>query len=73
MEIVQTIQVKTNIMCGSCIAKVTPVLNQIIGDNNWSVDTTNPAKILTVKSEILNEEDVINAVAQAGYKAVSLP
>lgn len=69
----KTIQVKTNIMCGSCIAKVTPTLNQIIGDNNWSVDTTNPVKILTVKSEILNEEDVINAVAQAGYKAVSLP
>ena len=68
----KTIQVKTNIMCGSCIAKVTPTLNQIIGDNNWSVDTINPAKILTVKSEILNEEDVINAVAQAGYKAVSL-
>ena len=69
----KTIQVKTNIMCGSCIAKVTPTLNQIIGDNNWSVDTTNPAKKLTVKSEILNEEDVINAVAQAGYKAISLP
>ena len=69
----KTIQVKTNIMCSSCIANVTPVLNQIIGDNNWSVDTANPAKILTVKSEILNEEDVINAVAQAGYKAVSLP
>ena len=69
----KTIQVKTNIMCGSCIAKVTPTLNQIIGNNNWSVDTNNPAKILTVKSEILNEEDVINAVAQAGYKAVSLP
>jgi len=72
MDIMKTIQVKTNIMCGSCIAKVTPTLNQIIGDNNWSVDTINPAKILTVKSEILNEEDVINAVAQAGYKAVSL-
>ena len=69
----KTIQVKTNIMCSSCIANVTPVLNQIIGDNNWSVDTANPAKILTVKSEILNEEDVINAVAQAGYKAVTLP
>lgn len=69
----KTIQVKTNIMCGSCIAKVTPTLNQIIGNNNWSVDTNNPAKILTVKSEILNEEDVIKAVAQAGYKAVTLP
>ena len=68
----KTIEVKTNIMCGSCIAKVTPTLNETIGENNWKVDTTNPEKVLTVNTENLSETDVIQAVQKAGYKAESL-
>jgi copper chaperone CopZ len=69
----KTIQLKTNIMCGSCIEKVTPVLNKELGENNWKVDTQNPKKILTVTSDNVNEKDVINAVEKAGYKAEELP
>lgn len=65
----KTIELKTNIMCGSCIAKVTPVLNEEIGEGNWKVDTQNPKKILTVTNESLNEKEIINAVEKAGYKA----
>ena len=65
----KTIEVKTNIMCGSCIAKVTPTLNEVIGENNWKVDTTNPKKVLTVTGENVSEADVIKAVEKAGYKA----
>jgi copper chaperone CopZ len=68
----KTIEVKTNIMCGSCIAKVTPTLNEVIGEKNWKVDTANPKKVLTVTTEGLNEQDVIKAVEKAGYKAESL-
>ncbi|MBO9681152.1 MAG: heavy-metal-associated domain-containing protein [Flavisolibacter sp.] len=68
----KTIEVKTNIMCGSCIAKVTPTLNEVIGENNWKVDTTNPKKVLTVTNENLSEAEVIKAVEKAGYKAESL-
>jgi copper chaperone len=68
----KTIEVKTNIMCGSCIAKVTPVLNEVMGENAWKVDTANPKKVLTVTTESLSEQDVINAVEKAGYKAESL-
>ena len=68
----KTIEVKTNIMCGSCIAKVTPTLNEVAGQNNWKVDTTNPKKVLTVTTESLDETDVIKAVERAGYKAESL-
>ncbi len=67
----KTIQLKTNIMCGSCIAKVTPVLNEEIGEGNWKVDTQNPKKILTVLTES-NLNDVIKAVKKAGYKAEEL-
>ena len=68
----KTIEVKTNIMCGSCIAKVTPVLNETFGEGNWNVDTQNPKKVLTVSSEDATEKEVIQAVEKAGYKAEEL-
>lgn len=68
----KTIAVKTNIMCGSCVAKVTPTLNDVVGESNWKVDTVDPKKILTVNSESLSEADVIKAVEAAGYKAEKL-
>ncbi len=68
----KTIEVKTNIMCGSCVAKVTHTLNQAVGEKNWKVDTVNPKKILTVITNNLNEDEVITAVERAGYKAERL-
>jgi copper chaperone CopZ len=68
----KTIEVKTNIMCGSCVAKVTPTLNEVVGEANWKVDTLNPKKLLTVTTENLDEEQVIKAVEKAGYKAEKL-
>ncbi len=65
----KTIELKTNIMCGSCVAKVTPSLNEAVGEGNWKVDTQNPKKILTLSTDELNEEEVIKAVEKAGYKA----
>jgi copper chaperone CopZ len=65
----KTIELKTNIMCGACVAKVTPSLNETVGEANWKVDTLNPKKILTVSTETLNEDDVIKAVEKVGYKA----
>lgn len=68
----KTIQLKTNIMCGSCIAKVTPVLDEALGAENWKVDTFDAKKILTVSTGTLNTIQVINAVEKAGYKAEEL-
>ena len=65
----KTIELKTNIMCGSCIAKVTPSLNATVGSSNWKVDIQNPGKVLTVITEDLTEDNVIDAVKRAGYKA----
>jgi copper chaperone len=63
------IQYKTNIMCDSCIAKVSHVLNEIAGENNWDVDLKNPKKILTVSSESDNENKIVTALQKIGYKA----
>jgi copper chaperone len=65
----QTLQFKTNINCGGCIAKITPDLNSTTGIKSWKVDTTNPNKVLTVETEQLTAEQVIESVKQAGFKA----
>jgi len=65
----QTLQFKTNINCGGCIEKITPDLNRTKGIKSWKVDTTNPNKVLTVETELLTAEQVIESVKQAGFKA----
>lgn len=65
----ETIKLKTNIKCGGCISAVTPYLNQSVGEGNWLVDTQNPDKVLTVKTEGVSADAVQKAVQQAGYKA----
>lgn len=67
----QTSKFKTTIKCSGCVAKVTPLLNEAVGEDNWEVDYNNPAKILTVVGEKDNSE-VIQAVEKAGYKAEAL-
>jgi copper chaperone len=41
----ETTELKTNIICGSCFAKVTPILNEKIGEGKWKVDTQNQKKV----------------------------
>ena len=65
----ETLKFKTNVNCGGCIATVTPHLNQVKGIGKWSVDTSNPLKILTVESAGLDPEVIIETLKKAGYKA----
>ena len=62
-------QFKTNIMCGDCVAKVTPVLNEKFGESKWEVDIKNPKKILTIAAENTTEAEVNEALKKVGYKA----
>ena len=68
----KTQQFKTNIMCGDCIAKVTPALNENFGENNWQVDIKNPKEILSVTSENATETEVNDVLKKIGYKAEEL-
>jgi copper chaperone CopZ len=65
----ETVQFKTNIKCSGCIAKVTPILNELAGIENWEVDIDKPEKILTVSANGLKEEEIKTAVEKAGFKA----
>lgn len=61
-------QFKTNINCSTCVATVTPFLNDAEGVCHWEVDTSTKDKILTVKSTGISHEEVIEAVQKAGFK-----
>lgn len=65
----ETLTFKTNINCGSCMAKVSPFIDAEKSIVQWQVDTDNADKILTVSGNHLTPELVINTVAKAGYKA----
>lgn len=68
----KTKKFKTNIMCGTCIAKVTPVLNETFGENNWRVDIKDPKKILTVSADTVDENKMKKSLEKVGYRAEEL-
>jgi Copper chaperone len=71
LNTMETIKFKTTIKCSGCVAKVTPFLNEALGEDKWEVDYYNPSKILTVVGEN-DKTKVIHAVEKAGYKAESI-
>jgi copper chaperone len=62
---------KTTIKCAGCVAKVTPFLNEAVGESNWKVDYENPDKLLTV-TQSDDKSKVIQALEKAGYKAEAI-
>lgn len=65
----KVLKFKTNIQCMGCVATVAPELDAVTGNRQWEVDITSPDKVLTVKSDTLEPEDVATAVAKAGFRA----
>lgn len=63
-----TYQFKTNMQCSGCVEKVTPYLNGIKAIDKWSVDVTQPQKILIVTGPDGLESEIMSAVQEAGYK-----
>ncbi len=60
---------KTNIKCNGCIATVTPFLDGEKQIDEWKVDLENPERILSVKSETVSSESVVELLKKAGYTA----
>ncbi|MCW3464192.1 heavy-metal-associated domain-containing protein [Chitinophaga nivalis] len=65
----ETVQFKTNIKCAGCIATVTPVLNELAGQENWEVDLQSPDKVLTVSTDKTDKDVIRQALEKVGYKA----
>lgn len=58
---------KTNINCNNCIRAVSGFLDDVLGIEEWKVDTDNPDKVLTVKGEVVEPDAVLEAVEDAGF------
>lgn len=65
----KTLKFKTNIECSNCEARVKPFLDKKEGIESWQVDTENPDKILTVKTESLEARDIIKTIKRTGFVA----
>jgi copper chaperone len=62
------LKLKTNIKCDACVAKVTPYLNEVAGKDGWQVDLKDPARVLTIKTDAVSNEQIVEALQKAGYK-----
>jgi copper chaperone CopZ len=62
------IKFKTTINCAGCIAKATDTLNNLAGKDQWTVDISNPNKILTIAKDQVDEDQLIKAVQGIGFK-----
>ncbi len=63
---------KTSLNCNNCVAKVSAMLDKLVGPGNWSVDVTDPSKILTVEVGNVAPEQIIEALKGFGYQAEKL-
>lgn len=61
---------RTNLNCGSCVSAVRPHLDGDPAIRRWSVDTTDPRKVLTVEGEDVPWDSVAHHVAGAGFKVL---
>lgn len=69
----ETLKFKTNINCGGCVAKVTPILNGLQGVKNWEVDTAGKDKILTINAvENLTSQQVSLALKNIGFQSEAI-
>lgn len=64
----ETIKFKTNLKCSGCVERVTPFLNEAVGEKKWEVDLNDPARVVTVAGDS-DETRVKEALKKAGYKA----
>ncbi|MCA9013558.1 MAG: heavy-metal-associated domain-containing protein [Planctomycetaceae bacterium] len=64
-----SLQFKTNLNCGSCVAAVKPFLDDVPNISDWKVDTATPDRILTVHGHNVLLDSVTAAVAKAGFVA----
>lgn len=65
----KTVKFKTTIKCGACVEKVTTSLNETVGQGNWKVDLASPERVLTVESNEVTPEKVVETLSKVGYKA----
>ena len=54
-----------------CVNAIAAKLNNVVSQENWSIDLTSHDRVLTVKSDA-SDEDIVKAVTEAGFKIEKL-
>lgn len=66
----KTMQFKTNLNCETCVAAVKPYLDAESSIRDWSVNTDDSRKTLTVHGRDVSEARIQELVAAAGFKVL---
>ncbi|CAN5385804.1 hypothetical protein BH23BAC3_BH23BAC3_31460 [soil metagenome] len=65
----KTTTLKTDITCSGCLSKVTPYLDEALGEDNSDVDLQSPQKTLTIMGANGEKDKAKKALEEAGYNA----
>lgn len=58
---------RTSAKCNGCVNAIAGKLDEIMGRGDWDIDLTSPDRVLTVKSDVPDEE-IISRVKGLGFK-----
>ena len=59
---------KTNAKCEDCLAKIEEILQGKISREEWNLDLSDSNRPLTVASDKLAADDVVELISKAGFK-----
>lgn len=58
---------RTSAKCNGCVSAITGKLDEIMGREDWNIDLKSPDRVLTVKSDVA-EEEIVSRVKGLGFK-----
>lgn len=61
-------QFKTTIKCGGCVSTIKPYLDNEKRISEWKVDLSSQPSLLTINSNELTEEELIEIIEESGFK-----
>lgn len=58
---------RTSAKCNGCVSTIAGKLDEIMGREDWNIDLKSPDRVLTVKSDVA-EEEIVSRVKGLGFK-----
>lgn len=58
---------RTSAKCNGCVSAIAGKLDEIMGREDWNIDLKSPDRVLTVKSDVA-EEEIMSRVKGLGFK-----
>lgn len=58
---------RTSAKCNGCVSAIAGKLDEIMGREDWNIDLKSPDRVLTVKSDVV-EEEIVSRVKGLGFK-----